>query len=749
MSHTSVVPMDCENADVPEKHKGNYFDAISDSAQENRATKDPAILLARKNRKKLKKLKKRVILVQIGSERSGLLTRSEYDEYLDLMKDDGNDDSEGNNPASATPSCSSPTESSVPLVASSINLRTKYKGIETVEGVTHRDLLGWLLQQKFDPSSSSSSSSSSSTNSKKRRRDENGDEDEDGGVSGPKAVAVSIPHWASIHNPGACEQVAVLEIDLPDDNIETYKEFLKGCRSKSETKGSANNTDSTSASESNGSRPGFPNSQVGIVTKWFQGYIPKSMSDTLLYFSNAKKEQKNKKGEDESVVPSKKQFIERLEAMLLSDEELSEQGYPIPLPSSVPQDVAGATPDNDNDVSLANDNKLKSPGTISSETTKDYLESFGVRVEEQNEEDKSPYVRTPHNKTKDEDRPVRVFGLDCEMVLTTLGSELARITLLQFDEFVGPRSSSKTTVLLDCLVRPENRVVDYLTKHSGITPEMLGPISITLKQVQCTLANFLTPKDILIGHSLENDLRAMHYIHPRVVDTSMIFRPADRNKRFKFSLRHLSNTLLKKQIQTGSHCSEEDAQTTLDLALLKALKGDDLKVPGYGDNQRQSLLQQKFVQDSVAAFIGPSSWLETHVTKYPTGVHALSYDSPNDVKKAMLAWMTNKRKAHLIWSKIELRNRSEPNAGSETVIERFKSFVSDMIEKMPPTCVLMVAIQGGLQKTRETFKRRGACRDPRSTVIWSDDDEAAWKERLNSTRSGYVHWFSASTIRKS
>jgi DNA polymerase III epsilon subunit-like protein len=673
----------------------NYYETLSEETAEANnnnaalAALTPTSQLSKKDRKKLKKLKKRAALVLVESERSGLLTRSEYEEYqalIQLENDDqhNNNNNNDNNHAlssddakeqdSASENKKSPdsssTISSFPSAYPSINLRTKCIGIEKVEGSTHRDLLSWLLQQKFDRPQQQQQQQS-----KKRRREDSGGNNEE--------VAVALPHWASAHNPGTCEQVAVLEIHLPHEKIGSYCKFLESCRSKSENKDSESKSENNdTAIEREKADRSFSHSQIGVATKWFQGHMPKSMSETLLYFSNAKKEHKIKKTEDVSAFPSRTDFIERLETMLISPEEMNEQGYPVGLSSST---VNNSEAD-DNVVSRKE--KLQSPDSISLEKAKNYVAAFGVRVEHQNEEDESPYISTlpvasstgvldkESNGDKipgnDDECPVRVLGLDCEMVLTTVGSELARVTLLEFDEFVEPKTNSKTTVLLDCLVRPDNRIVDYLTKHSGITPALLEPISTRLQQVQCALASYLTPNDILIGHSLENDLRALHYIHPRIVDTSMIFRPSDQNKRFKFSLRHLSATLLKKTIQTGSHCSEEDAQTALDLALLKALKGDDLRVPGFGDNQRQSLLRQKFVKESVAAFIGPNHWLETHITRTPNGAHALNYDSPNDCKKAMLAWITNKRKAQLIWSKIELGNET---CSTESSLKVFKSIV--------------------------------------------------------------------------
>ena len=55
----------------------------------------------------------------------------------------------------------------------------------------------------------------------------------------------------------------------------------------------------------------------------------------------------------------------------------------------------------------------------------------------------------------------------------------------------------------------------------------------------------------------------------------------------------------------------------------------------------------------------------------------------------------------------------------------------------------MVAIQGELQTAKDMFKRRGACRDSRSSVGWSSDNEETWKGLLESTRVGHVQWFSA------
>jgi RNA exonuclease 1 len=56
----------------------------------------------------------------------------------------------------------------------------------------------------------------------------------------------------------------------------------------------------------------------------------------------------------------------------------------------------------------------------------------------------------------------------------------------------------------------------------------------------------------LVGHSLENDLRAMHIAHHQVIDTSVLFQ---RKNGTKFKLKSLAEKILKRKIQNGEHDS--------------------------------------------------------------------------------------------------------------------------------------------------------------------------------------------------
>ncbi|XP_076977399.1 RNA exonuclease 1 homolog isoform X2 [Tamandua tetradactyla] len=153
-----------------------------------------------------------------------------------------------------------------------------------------------------------------------------------------------------------------------------------------------------------------------------------------------------------------------------------------------------------------------------------------------------------------------IYALDCEMSYTTYGLELTRVTVVDTD----------MRVVYDTFVRPDNEVVDYNTRFSGVTEADLADTSITLRDVQAVLLSMLSASTILIGHSLESDLLALKVIHRTVVDTSVLF-PHRLGLPYKRSLRNLMADYLRQIIQDNvdGHSSSEDASACMHLMIWK------------------------------------------------------------------------------------------------------------------------------------------------------------------------------------
>lgn len=190
-----------------------------------------------------------------------------------------------------------------------------------------------------------------------------------------------------------------------------------------------------------------------------------------------------------------------------------------------------------------------------------------------------PFLETPEN-------PARLSGeavaFDCEMGYTTFGLELIRLTAISW-----PTGAK----LVDVLVRPLGEVLDFNSRFSGVWPAVYAKaLEATLlgsagheeakspkmvgspAEARALFFKYISPTTPLIGHALENDLKAIRVIHPCIVDTVDLF-PHSQGLPKRNSLRGLSKMLLDRDIQCESemrgHDSHEDAAAAGDLVRVK------------------------------------------------------------------------------------------------------------------------------------------------------------------------------------
>ncbi|VDL99894.1 unnamed protein product [Schistocephalus solidus] len=121
-------------------------------------------------------------------------------------------------------------------------------------------------------------------------------------------------------------------------------------------------------------------------------------------------------------------------------------------------------------------------------------------------------------------------------------------------------------VLYDVMCRPEEVITDYRTPWSGIRPtDMVRAIPFECVQDQ---VQRIIEGRIVVGHMVFNDFHVLKMQHPKDLIRDTGLAPYAKVKagfhpRQPTALRNLAEKLLGLRIQTGEHCSTEDAQATM------------------------------------------------------------------------------------------------------------------------------------------------------------------------------------------
>lgn len=157
------------------------------------------------------------------------------------------------------------------------------------------------------------------------------------------------------------------------------------------------------------------------------------------------------------------------------------------------------------------------------------------------------------------------LALDCEMVgVGTSGhrSALAHVVVVNFDE----------QIVYCAFVKPPEPITDFRTDVSGVRPEHMIR-ALPLRQVQAEVAELMRERTI-IGHALNNDLKALMLQHPKSHVRDTAHYPPYRKQRAIGSaprkLQALALDFLGWAIQGAEHSPSEDAVAALRLYKLKA-----------------------------------------------------------------------------------------------------------------------------------------------------------------------------------
>jgi hypothetical protein len=345
--------------------------------------------MSKKQRGRLKKLRKRVQEVKEGCDISGITSMEDFQEMIEL---DGTLE-----------------------IGPAVRLRntSSYGGAyQRADGVDHRSILCQFLQR---------------TNQTKKRVRED--------------LTIPIPPWTTLHNPVAAKSLVVIEIHwktCPESWIDFIANvpILAQLLEKKHSKYSA----------------------LPVETRWFQGPSALSISDTLMYIprSQSSAKPKKKKMKTADLKTPLEKLPPLLKALLMKPSQLAKEGYPL-----VDEKKMAEQPRSCKAISELSED-LCLPNSISSDDATKRIEQLQVPILPVNrrEGDGRPFVQTV--ALQGEDQP-SIFALDCEMVMSEYGQELARVTLIELQDVHGETNKVSYQVIMDELVKPDRPVLDYKT----------------------------------------------------------------------------------------------------------------------------------------------------------------------------------------------------------------------------------------------------------------------------------------------
>lgn len=337
--------------------------------------------------------------------------------------------------------------------------------------------------------------------------------------------------------------------------------------------------------------------------------------------------------------------------------------------------------------------------------------------------------------------PTKVYGMDCEMCLTSEGSQLARITIV----------SAEGKTIYDELIKPVLPITDYLTSYSGMTAERVATAATSFRKAQKQLKKIIDYDTILVGHSLECDLRVLKLAHPHVIDTSSIYQHT-RGPPYKPSLKWLTQKWLARDIQNGTtgHDSHEDAKACLDLLAMKLSKGPDF---GTFASDTESLFsrlarQQPAVRSAVIDWGNPQAW---HGNAADTCVGCKSdEDVVNGIGETIqshgFVWARLREMEFASGWNNQKEEPLEDSDRSEAMQELNRHF--GMIwESLPRSTTVVVFSGSGNPKEMSTLNAKRNRFNalwksvPMSTIakedIWTEEDQKGLEAAVDAARSGW------------
>lgn len=367
-----------------------------------------------------------------------------------------------------------------------------------------------------------------------------------------------------------------------------------------------------------------------------------------------------------------------------------------------------------------------------------------------------------------------VVALDCEMCDTMKGLELTRLSMLD----------GNGKVILDTLIKPYDDITNYREQFSGLNAGVLDCVNVRFEQAQLAFLRIVSNTTTLIGHSLENDLKALKICHGRCVDTAVIF-PHPRGYPLRHKLRFLAKEYLHVDIQKGGsgivsgapitlglptvsavpmlgpsgHSSVEDARVALQLVRLKIENGPSFGVRAVMERREPLVahlplpVRTSFIWGSVDSMTGMRACVDGR------GSAMKCRDNSNALKKCVNLLLKQSQDPDvlnhrsLVHLGLDCQEWNAPNhvasevesgASNCTVDDMVQNSISEITKALSSSApnrgtLLIVSTQTAVKAVAELQRRKAACMKALSASVWTAELEDVLKYNLQQAALSSVY----------
>ena len=289
----------------------------------------------------------------------------------------------------------------------------------------------------------------------------------------------------------------------------------------------------------------------------------------------------------------------------------------------------------------------------------------------------------------------KIIAIDAEMIETSVGVELARVSATDI----------KGKTILNQLFKPVGTIVDLRTPFSGITEDMLVDVDVPSTDGVRILSQIADKNTIIIGHSLENDLRALKLIHYRCIDTAILYKE---NKR-KPALALIYQKHIGKPFRTDAdkgHDSAEDARAAAELAQF-AIKENVVQTP-------EPPKVPEFIKELLDKH-GPVNIVDRKSRVNYDGVDSrLSLRLTENDSESLEEFLKTMNDFDINFVHFDGMNGISLNPESEKkAVNSFNTILQTIIDKSPPrTALIVYAPNGNFQRIKSEKDKTPPGHDP-------------------------------------